>query len=342
MVELEGKVAIVTGAGRMRGIGRASAVALAKRGADIVVTGTGRDPASFPQDEIAAGWNDIESTAERVRALGRRALPLVSDAADGADVDAMVEAALHEFGRIDILVNNAAFRNGPDRVATVELDNAVFQQVMTEKVFSTYRCSKAVIRVLRRQGDGGRIVSLSSAAGKRGTPSTLAYNAANFAVVGMTQSLARELAPDGINVNCVCPGLVDTARMDRFGRGQEWQDRVDTIPLGRAGSADEIGEMIAYLCTPATSFQTAATGDLSSPASAAGSTLGKVRLPGLLPAGRGGVSIEPHPARFGLPSRGNLATPACDGCRDRDHRQPCEVASRSRPSRPHPTDRRPD
>src|SRR5713101_3126562 len=114
MAMLDGKVAIVTGAGRLRGIGRATALALAELGADIVITGTGRDPARFPADEKAIGWRDIESTADQVRERGRRCLPVVADVASSADVRRTVAATLQEFGRVDILVNNSAFARGPD------------------------------------------------------------------------------------------------------------------------------------------------------------------------------------------------------------------------------------
>ena len=134
MGELDGKVAIVTGAGRLRGIGRGAAVAFAKLGADVVVTGTGRDPSRFPPDEKAVGWRDIESSAEQVRALGRRALPLVADVSNREDVQTMVDRTLEEFGRIDILVNNAAYARGPDRVPIVELDDDIFQKVVDIKV----------------------------------------------------------------------------------------------------------------------------------------------------------------------------------------------------------------
>ena len=254
MTELKGKVAIVTGAGRLRGIGRGAAVALARLGADVVVTGTGRSPETFPPDEKTAGWRDIESTAEQVRAEGTRALPLVVDVADRVQVQTMVDRTVQEFGRVDILVNNAAFARGPDRVPIVDLDPDIFQKVLDIKVTGTYLCSKAVAKVLIEQGEGGKIVMVSSSAGKRGGAATLAYNAACFAQVGMTQSLGKELGPYGINVNCVCPGAVDTSRVDDLGRGERWQEMAANIPIGRAGTDDEVGGIIAYLCTEAASW----------------------------------------------------------------------------------------
>ena len=127
MGELDGKVAVITGAGRKRSIGNATIHALADLGTDIVVTGTGRDPSTFPPDEQAMGWRDIESAAEEVCAKGRRALPLVVDVTDPEQVDGMVQSTLDEFGRIDILVNNAAYQYGPDRVPLVDLEPDLFQ-----------------------------------------------------------------------------------------------------------------------------------------------------------------------------------------------------------------------
>ena len=254
MGELDGKVAIVTGAGRLRGIGRATAVALAKLGADIVVTGTGRDPASFPADEKAVDWKDIEGTAGQVRALGRRALPLVVDVTSAEQVESMAERTVRELGRIDILVNNAAYARGPDRVPTVELDNDIFQKVIDIKVRGTFLCSKAAAKVMLAQGEGGKIINISSGAGKTGSANTLAYCAACFAQVGMTQTLARELGPDGINVNCVCPGAVDTARMDDLVYTEAWEEMAQATPIGRNGTDEEVGNFVAYLCTKAASW----------------------------------------------------------------------------------------
>ena len=254
MGELDGKVAIVTGAGRLRGIGRAACVALAKLGADIVPTGTGRDPSRFPDDEKAVGWKDIESTAEQVRALGRRALPLVVDVSDAESVADMAARTVREFGRIDIAVNNAAYARGADRVPTVMLDDDVFKKVVDIKVMGTYLCSKVAAQVMLARGEGGKIINVSSGAGKQGTADTLAYCAGCFAQVAMTQTLAEELGPYNINVNCVCPGAVDTHRMDDLVYSEEWEKMAQETPIGRNGTDEEVGEFIAYLCTGAASW----------------------------------------------------------------------------------------
>ena len=104
MGHFDGKVAIVTGAGRMRGIGRSAALAFAEEGADLVVTGTGRDPSTFPADEQAANWRDVESVAEEIQRMGRRALPLTVDVANAQQVDDMVQRAVNELGGADILI----------------------------------------------------------------------------------------------------------------------------------------------------------------------------------------------------------------------------------------------
>lgn len=254
MQELNGKVAMVTGAGRLRGIGRAAALALARLGADIILTGTGRDPATFPDDEKAIGWRDVESTAEQVRELGRRACTQVFDVTDPDAVQGAVDAGVAELGRIDILINNAAVGRGRDRCPVEELEPAVFQRVLDVKVSGTFLCTQAVLKHLYRQGQGGKIVNVSSIAGKRGTEHTLAYNAANFAIVGMTQSMAREFGPHGINVNCVCPGLVATSRMDAVRPADARVSNTGAEPVERWGTDDEVGNLIAWLCTSASSW----------------------------------------------------------------------------------------
>ena len=254
--ELSGKVAIVTGAGRLRGIGRATANVLARMGADVVVTGTGRDPATFPPDEKEAGWRDIDSTADEVRAFGVKALPVVMDVTKADDVQALIDQTVDEFGSVDILINNAAAPYGEDRVPVVEVEEHVFKTVLEVKVVGTYLCSKAGAIQMIKQGQGGRIVNISSTAGKRGTARTAAYNASNFAVDGFTQALAKELAEHKITANCVCPGMTETARLDPVGRGDDWMKRAAQVPLGRPAEAIEIGELIGFLCSPRAAYIT--------------------------------------------------------------------------------------
>jgi 3-oxoacyl-[acyl-carrier protein] reductase len=257
MAVLDGKVAIVTGAGRLRGIGRAAALALAGLGADIVVTGTGRDPAKYPADEKAVGWRDIESTAEQIRRHGRRCLPVVADVVKSTDVKRTVAATLQEFGRIDFLINNSAFARGADRVPLLELSEELWHQVLEIKLTGSFLMSKEALPAMIRQQQGGAIINISSIAGKRGFPNTTAYCTSNFGIQGFTQALAMEVAPHQIRVNAVCPGIIDTARMDVVGRGEAWDKSIEQlVPLKRAGSDEEIGKFIAYLCTPDASYIT--------------------------------------------------------------------------------------
>ncbi|SVB63185.1 uncharacterized protein METZ01_LOCUS216039, partial [marine metagenome] len=151
-------------------------------------------------------------------------------------------------------INNAAYARAEDSVPILELSEASFAKVMDIKVTGTFFCTKAVIRHMIDQGEGGKIVNISSTAGKKGSANTLAYNGANFAIVGMTQSMARELGPYNINVNAVCPGAVDTHRMDILGRGETWTNMAQVTPIGRNGTDDEVGEFCAYLCTEAASW----------------------------------------------------------------------------------------
>ena len=252
--ELAGRVALVTGAGRLRGIGRAAAVALARLGADVAVSGTGRDPATFPEDEKAVGWRDVDSVAEAIEAEGAKALALRFDVSNQAETEAAVERIVRELGRIDILINNAAIARGEDRTPVQELDADLFQRVVDVKVRGSFLCTQAVIRHIYAQGEGGKIVNIASVAGKRGSPHTLAYNAANFAMIGMTQSMAREFGPHGVNVNCVCPGAVATSRMDDVSPDNRPERTHPGDPVSRWGSDDEVGDFIAYLCTEAASW----------------------------------------------------------------------------------------
>lgn len=250
MGELDGKVAIVTGVGRQRGLGRAAAQSLARLGCDVVVTGTGRDPSTFPPEEREAGWKGVESVAALVRAEGRRALPMAMDVTSAQEVERMTERTVDELGRIDILINNAAYPRGPDRVPLVDLPEDIFRKVLEVKVTGTFLCCRAAIPIMVGQGDGGKIVNLSSILGKQPQANTAAYAAANSAIHALTAGLAAEVAHHQINVNCVCPGPLDTARNDILGR-EVLDSTAAQIPLGRLGTPEEVADFMAYLCTQA-------------------------------------------------------------------------------------------
>jgi 3-oxoacyl-[acyl-carrier protein] reductase len=253
---LEGKVAVVSGAGRMRSIGRQVAVRLAQGGCDVVITGTGRPPEQYPPDEREAGWRDVDSVAEEVRATGRNALPLVADVADLGGVQALAERVLAELGRVDIVVNNAAAARGEDRKPVVDVEPELWDKVLAVNLTGTFFMCKVFGRKMIEAGRGGSIVNVSSIAAKRCDPNNSAYAASKAGIHALTACMAREVGRYGIRVNAVCPGLIDTHRMEDLSRSDAWQSAVRAIPLGRAGTGDDIADAIAFLCSDAASWVT--------------------------------------------------------------------------------------
>ena len=256
----DGRVALVTGAGRLRSIGRPIALALARAGCDLVLTGSGKPASAYPPDEQRAGWRDIESVADEVRALGRRALPLVSDVRDPQAVDALAARVLAEFGRIDFLVNNAGSTRGSDRVPALDLPLSEWQRVLGTNLDGTFYMSRCFARQMVALGQGGAIVNISSIAGRNRMPNTAAYATSKAAIDVLSTVLAGELGPKGIRVNSVAPGMIDTSRMDDVPRGEVW-DRVvkAQIPLGRAGTGEDIAHMVVFLCSEQAAWITGQT-----------------------------------------------------------------------------------
>ena len=263
---LEGKVAMVTGAGRLRGIGRAIALRLAENGADVVVTAVARPAGSMPAHEIDARWKGIESVAKEITALGRRTLALDVDVTRPDEVHRMVERASSELGRIDILVNNAGLALVSGKKNLWEMEDEEWRREIDVNLNGAYHCCKAVARQLVEQGEGGRIINISSLAGRVAQPQYGGYTPAKFAVIGLTQMLALELAPHRVTVNAVCPGLTDTDMMDGtfrrtgermgipFAMVKEGVKRF--IPLGRQADPSEIASVVAYLASPAAGYVT--------------------------------------------------------------------------------------
>ncbi len=246
----DGKVAVVTGAGRMRSIGRPIAVALARAGCDVALTGTGRSPDRYPDDERAAGWRDIESVADEVRSCGQKALPVVSDVSDLGAVESLSEEVIRQFGRVDIVVNNAGAARGEDRKPVVDLDPDLWRTVLDVNLTGSFLMSKVFARKMIDAGRGGSIVNISSIAGKVLGPNTAAYAASKAGLQALSACMAQEVGRYGIRVNAICPGIIDTSRMDDLGRGDVWERFVhNNVPLGRPGTGEDIAYTTLYLCS---------------------------------------------------------------------------------------------
>lgn len=258
MYNLNGKVALVTGAGGKYGIGRAIATRLAKEGADVAVNDMTEHPYAADQPD----WQGLPDVVREIEAMGQRAISVVADVTDAGQVKGMVDQTVAHFGKIDILVNNAGTIAGKDRVPVVELAEEDWDRVQRVNVKGVFLCSQAVARHLIAQGTGGKIINMSSVTGKRGSARFAAYSASKFAVIGFTQSLACELAPYQVNVNAICPGLVDTERFGHLAsvlmpqnlsadeQLSEYARRSQAaVPIGRLAEGADVAKMAAFLAS---------------------------------------------------------------------------------------------
>jgi NAD(P)-dependent dehydrogenase (short-subunit alcohol dehydrogenase family) len=245
-MELQGRVAIVTGGGR--GIGRATALELARMGADVVVA---------ELDQLGA-----EKTTAEVKALGRRAAAMRIDVTAPADLRAMADRTRTDFGRIDILVNNAGIYRA---AASLDVDEAHWDAIMDINAKAVFFASQAVLPAMIAQKRGS-IVSLASMAAKIGSKTNLPYNASKAAVVSITKSLALAHAADGIRVNCVCPGFVETDMWTKVSAEQSAllgmsvdefnRQRLAQVPLGRMERPEDVAMVIGFLCSDRAGYMT--------------------------------------------------------------------------------------
>lgn len=266
---LEGKVALVTGAGRQRGIGRAAACRLAREGAFVVVSARPRHPDSFPAHERAAGWQGAQSVVDEIIAEGGQGLALPCDVSRRDQVEALVARVMDFCGRIDILVNNAGVPSEAGAATIAGLDDGLWCETVDINLTGVFRVSKACAAEMIKAGKGGAIVNISSMAGRKGMPNLGAYCATKFGVIGLTQQMAVELAGHGIRVNCVCPGATDTDMVDgtyerlataaKMERETIQAAALATIPMGRQGKAEEQAAAIAFLAGPDASYITGQT-----------------------------------------------------------------------------------
>jgi 3-oxoacyl-[acyl-carrier protein] reductase len=229
-MRLAGKVALVTGA--QQGIGRAIAVALARDGADVGV--------NYLDDLSAA-----ERVVDEVRGLGRRAIAVQADVSQAAGVHAMVRTLIDALGPPEVLVNNAGVF---PRASFLDLEEREWDQVLNINLKGSFLCAQAVGRALVAAKRPGAFVNISSSA-VRGDPRGVHYSASKAGIVGLTRAMALALAPHGIRVNAIAPGLTDTAQ-PRYGNTEEQiAARAREIPLGRMAQPEEIARVAVFLTT---------------------------------------------------------------------------------------------
>jgi 3-oxoacyl-[acyl-carrier protein] reductase len=235
--ELSGRVALVTGAGR--NIGRAIALELAAAGAGVVVN-------------ARANREEAEAVAAEIRAGGGNAVAILADITEPAAVSAMVKQALAHFGRLDVLVNNAAIRN---EAPFAELDYAAWRRVLDVCLDGAFHCVKAVHPALKASG-AGAVINIGGLTGHSGAEARAHVVTAKAGLAGLTRALAHDLAADGITVNCVSPGMMATRRDKASAPGDPVHHATRRTLLGRRGEPEECAAAVRWLAGPGGRFVT--------------------------------------------------------------------------------------
>ena len=257
MAEAGKRVALITGCGKENGIGAAIAQRLVRDGvivvvSDVAVAGVANDNALA---QVSSGWQGLDTLVARIEAAGGEALSLTGDVSTEDGAAQLVARTIDAYGRLDILVNNAGAPHGQDRGQIEDVPLSAWEAVMGINVRGVFLMSRAAVPHMKARGYG-RIVSMSSVAGLQPLPERAAYCASKAAVIGMTRSLAHDLAPHGITVNCVCPGSIRTDRAISSTLRAGWTDvdaglaeRAKLIPVGRHGRPEDIAATVAHLAS---------------------------------------------------------------------------------------------
>ena len=262
---IEGKVALVTGAARRRGIGRATALRLAREGADVACLDIAGRYDNFPGHELGTA-DELDEVVSEIQSLGRKAVAVRADVSSWDDVHVAVDTAASALGTIDLVANvagGASFGMGAGPLLFI--GESEWDQVIDVNLKGTWIVSRACAGRMVADKHGGRIVNVSSQAGKRAFPMLGAYCAAKAGVILLTQVMATELGPNGITVNAVCPGTVDT---DLVNKNKQFEQLVaaapgglegwiaNEIPVGRLQTAEDVAASIAFLMSDDGSYIT--------------------------------------------------------------------------------------
>ena len=262
MEGLKDRVVVVTGVGRPRGIGRATAIRFAAAGAKLVLADLATGDRAV--GDIEGTSPDLEVVAREVADEGGEAISIAVDVSKEADVERLIGSTLEAYGRIDTMVANAAILTGKGDPLDITLDT--FMRIQAVNVAGVFLCLREAVRQMLKQGPGGSIVTVGSRASRRGDANIAAYSASKFGVVGLTQSFAMAYAKNGIRINCVCPGAVDTEMYvrqtndfaARKGVDFDTAKRMmgDVIPLGRLTTGEDVAKAIVWMASDEASHVT--------------------------------------------------------------------------------------
>ena len=259
------RVALVTGCGKPDGSGQAVARALAADGVTVVVCD--RRPAGVPNrrqeivgSEQPASWSGLDTLVAEITDAGGTALGALGDIGSPNDSEAMVQLAVERFGRLDILVNNAAAPQGADRNVIDEIPIDVFDEVIRINLRGTWLMCRAAAPVMRR-GRWGRIINVSSMAGVIAAPRSTPYSSSKAGILGLTRALAMDLAAFGVTVNAISPGALGTSRAvlsedPDLDVAAELEQRGRRLPVGRVGTPADVAAAVRYLVSDGASYMT--------------------------------------------------------------------------------------
>jgi NAD(P)-dependent dehydrogenase (short-subunit alcohol dehydrogenase family) len=264
MGELNNRVTLITGAGKKTGIGFAIARAFAGEGAHIILADLCQDLEGFDQYYRLSRWEELQQLAHEISTVGVRSLAIQVDVTDETSVKAMGKSVEEAFGRLDILVNNAGIAPSPNLVQAMA--PLAWKKTFEVNVHGTFLVSQAIIPLMVRSGPGGAILNMASKAGKIPRAFVGAYCSAKAAVIMMSRVMALELAPQGIRVNALCPGQIETD-MERWswefeakalGKNVEQvkAEKIKTIPLGRVGRPEDVAQVALFLASSRSAFMT--------------------------------------------------------------------------------------